>query len=69
MQKKCEYLDMCGFFQNYSGNTEVIQKGWIRLYCESQEKSEKCDRKKIRKATGKPPADNMTPTGEILPEN
>jgi len=28
--------------------------------------SEKCERKKIRKQTGKPPADNMAPTGKML---
>ncbi len=66
MLVKCELLDKCGFFLNFKGNTEVIRQGWIKLYCESKDKSETCVRKQIRKQTGKPPADNMTPTGKML---
>jgi len=66
MPEKCELLDICGFFLNFSANTEVIRQGWIGLFCESQEKSEQCERKRIRKQTGKPPADNMAPTGKML---
>jgi len=66
MLEKCELLDKCGFFLNFKGNTEVIKQGWIKLYCENKEKSEKCVRKQIRKQTGKPPADNITPTGKML---
>lgn len=66
MQEKCELLDKCGFFINFKGNTETIKNSWIRLFCESKEKSEKCKRKEIRKQTGKPPADNMAPTGKML---
>lgn len=56
MSEKCELLDKCGFFLNFKANTEVIKQGWIRMFCENEEKSEKCERKKIRKQTGKPPA-------------
>jgi hypothetical protein len=66
MVQQCESLAKCGFFNNYKGNSEVVKEGWISLFCESWEKSEKCERKKIRKQTGKPPIDNMTPTGKIL---
>jgi hypothetical protein len=66
MSEKCELLDKCGFFLNYKGNSEVIKKGWIRMFCENQEKSEKCERKKKRKQTGKQPADNLAPTGKTL---
>ena len=66
MSEKCESLDKCGFFLNYRGNSEVIKQGWIRLFCENQEEAEKCERKKVRKQTGKLPADNMTPTGDLL---
>jgi len=66
MSEQCELLDKCGFFLNFKGNNEVIKNGWIRSFCESKEKSEKCERKKIRKATGKPPVDNMAPTGKLL---
>jgi hypothetical protein len=67
MSEQCELLDKCGFFLNYKANSEVIKEGWIRMFCENKEKAEKCERKKIRKQTGKPPADNMTPTGRMLP--
>jgi hypothetical protein len=66
MTEKCELLEKCGFFLNFKANTEVVKQGWIRNFCESQEKSERCERKKIRKQTGKPPADNMAPTGKKL---
>ena len=66
MQEKCELLEKCGFFNNYRGNSEVVKQGWISMFCESKEKSMKCERKKIRMQTGKPPADNMTPTGQVL---
>ena len=66
MAEQCELLDKCGFFINYKGNTEVVKQGWILMFCENKEKSEKCERKKIRKQTGNPPVDNMTPTGKIL---
>jgi len=66
MSTTCELLEKCRFFQNYQGNNEVVKEGWIRLFCESLEKSEKCERKKIRQQTGQPPVDNMAPTGKIL---
>ncbi len=66
MPEKCEFLDTCGFFLNFRGNSEIVERGWIRLFCTSQERSENCERKKIRKQTGEPPPDNMTPTGIIL---
>ena len=66
MSEPCEFLDKCGFFLNYRGNTEVVKQGWIRLFCEDQVKSEQSARKKVRKQTGQPPADNMSPTGDLL---
>jgi len=66
MPDNCEYLDKCGFFLNYRGNTEVIKQGWVRMYCESEDKSKQCARRKVREQTGQPPADNMCPTGKLL---
>jgi hypothetical protein len=66
MARACEFLDRCGFFLNYQGNTEVVREGWVSMYCEDEEKSARCERKKIRMQTGKPPADNMAPTGKLL---
>ena len=66
MSEQCEFLDKCGFFLNYSANTEVVRQGWVSMYCEDSEKSERCERKKVRALTGMPPADNMCPTGKLL---
>lgn len=66
MSQKCELLKTCGFFLNFKGNSEVVKQGWIRMYCDDLAKSESCQRKIIREKTGKPPADNMTPTGKML---
>ncbi len=66
MANQCELLDKCGFFKNFKGNTEVLKQGWIRMYCQSREKSMKCKRKEIRQKTGSPPPDNMAPTGKML---
>lgn len=67
MSEPCELLEKCGFFLNFKKNSEVVKKGWIRSFCESKEKSERCERKKVRRKTGQPPADNMAPTGKMLP--
>ncbi|MBZ5554519.1 MAG: hypothetical protein LAO21_17515 [Acidobacteriia bacterium] len=66
-QEYCENLDICGFFIKFKGNSEIVKQGWIRLYCEDLEKSEKCVRKQIKRDTGRPPVDNMAPTGDLIP--
>jgi len=66
MADSCENLDTCGFFINYKGNSEVIKQGWIRMFCESDVKSEKCKRKQIKRETGSSPVDNMAPTGDMV---
>ena len=66
MSEQCELLEKCGFFLNFKGNSEVIKNNWISIFCGNKDKSEKCKRKEVRKQTGKPPADNMAPTGTLL---
>ena len=66
MPEQCENLDKCGFFLKFKGNSEVVKAGWIRLFCQDMAKSENCERKRIKKQTGKPPVDNMAPTGRVL---
>jgi len=66
MLQRCEYLDQCGFFLNFSNNMEVIKESWVQLYCLDREVSELCERKKIRHKTGSPPANNMAPTGKLM---
>jgi hypothetical protein len=64
--EKCELLEKCGFFQNFKGNSEVMKNSWVRMFCEEKSVSDTCARKKMRAETGKPPADNMSPTGKII---
>jgi hypothetical protein len=66
MESNCELLEKCGFFNKYKANSGVIRQGWIRMYCQSHEKSDKCKRKQIRRETGTPPPDNMAPTGDMM---
>ena len=66
MTQECEFVNQCGFYANFSSNTQVIKESWIKLYCESKEVSELCERKIIRHRTGSPPVDNMSPTGKLL---
>ncbi len=65
MSEKCEMLEKCPYFKIYS-NQSTTKPVWIRLYCMDLEKSEKCERKKIKK-TGRKPPDNLSPMGELLP--
>jgi len=66
MPEPCEFLDKCGFFLNFRANSEALKQGWVKMFCENKEKSEKCERKATRRRSGKPPADNMAPTGRML---
>ena len=66
MSDQCELLEKCSFFNEFKGNTDNVIKGWIRMYCHSKEKSETCERKKLRKKTGQAPPPNMTPTGKMI---
>ena len=66
MSEQCEYLEKCGFFLNYRWNSEAVKQGWVNMYCEDREKSERCERKRTRARTGAPPVDNMSPTGTLL---
>jgi len=66
MKKSCEKLDTCRFFQTYKGSSLVQLESWFKNYCSNQAASENCVRKKIFKQTGETPADNMSPTGELL---
>lgn len=66
MREKCELLEKCGFLKNYNEHAGVPERVWIKMYCEALETSESCERKMFRKQTGRPPVDNMAPTGKML---
>jgi len=65
----CELLENCAFFKRFEGTTEPIKFGWMRLYCQSWEKSGWCERKIHFEETGSAPPHNMTPTGFIIPDD
>jgi hypothetical protein len=66
MTNTCEHLKVCGFFNNFKGNSETINQGWIKLFCENLANSEFCERKQFNRRAGCPPVDNMAPTGKLL---
>jgi len=66
MDKKCDLINECAYFQFYEEQRSMAIDVWKKLFCMNISKSEKCERKKIRKETGEPPPDNMSPTGELL---
>ena len=66
MSEQCDRIEKCGFFLNYEGNSEVLKRGWIKMFCVSLERSAQCKRKQVFLTTGQPPPDNMAPTGKML---
>jgi hypothetical protein len=68
MTERCEMLEACGFFRNFKGNSEVVQNGWIYMFCDNLEHSKTCKRKLYKMEHGTPPPDNMTPLGKFLEE-
>ena len=66
MDKKCDLINECAYFKLYEEQRSMAIDVWKKLFCMNISKSEKCERKKIRKETGEPPPDNMSPTGELL---
>lgn len=64
--EKCERLDICGFFQEYKGNSEVVKEAWIISFCNNFENSSLCKRKQYFDEHGVAPVSNMSPTGRLL---
>lgn len=65
MQKECPYLPGCGFFRKYQSSKDMACKGFIAMYCKGAKMNE-CKRLEYRKEQGKPPVDDMMPSGQIL---
>lgn len=63
----CELLDRCGFFLKYQDTLNLACRGFIKTYCKGP-KMDECERKKYRRAHGAPPADDMLPTGQMMPK-
>jgi len=64
---KCELLDKCGFFLKYRETLNLACRGFIQTFCEG-ERMDECKRKEYRLKHGTPPADDMMPSGQMVPE-
>ena len=66
MSKKCELVEQCPFYNQFTGNQEVRKKCWGPVFCWDHDKSQHCQRKLFRQENGQPPPPNMTPLGKML---
>lgn len=64
----CELLNTCGFFQKYQNAHDLACRGFIKTYCNG-EQMDACKRKLFRLENGTPPADDMLPSGQMMPKN
>ena len=64
---QCELLEKCGFFLKYRNTLNLACRGFIKTYCEG-EKMDECKRKAYRLQHGQAPADDMMPSGQMMPE-
>jgi len=64
---ECELLANCGFYKKYQGTLDLACRGFIKTYCRGTQMNE-CVRKQYRMENGKPPADDMMPSGQMVPE-
>ncbi|MBN1942714.1 MAG: hypothetical protein JW849_05400 [Phycisphaerae bacterium] len=65
MAQDCELLSKCGFFKKYGASKELACKGFVQQYCKGPKQND-CERKKYRLQNGKPPADDMMPSGQTM---
>jgi len=64
---KCELIEQCGFFNNFQGEERsTLMNGWMKMFCDKIEKSQRCERKKIFFKTGTEPNQKLTPTGKLM---
>ena len=62
----CENLPHCGFFRKYGQSTKALAcQGLIAMYCKSERMIE-CKRLEYFDDHGKPPPDDMMPTGKMM---
>ncbi|WP_457572285.1 hypothetical protein [Desulfovulcanus sp.] len=65
MGEECELLATCGFFKKYQKTKDLACKGFMRQYCMGPKKDQ-CKRKEYRLKHGKPPSDDMMPSGQMI---
>ncbi len=60
--KECEQISHCGFYLKFEDGREPVLMGFIREYCKGP-KAAKCARKAYNREHGKPPNEDMLPSG------
>ncbi len=63
--EECDMLRKCGFFKKYQETKDLACKGFMVMYCKGSKMND-CKRKLYRQENGKPPLDDMLPTGQII---
>ena len=63
--QECENLKQCGFFKKHGGVNDLACNWYIREYCNGP-RQDVCKRKQYKLDHGKPPTDDMLPSGQIL---
>jgi hypothetical protein len=63
----CEKLADCNFFLKYRESNQLLVKGFIKKYCQSERQTE-CKRKKYIRINACMPPDNMMPNGKFIVE-
>jgi len=61
----CEFITKCGYYKKYGGTGTKVHRDFLLEYCRGP-KGSVCSRKQYRKENGKPPLDEMLPTGEMI---
>ena len=62
---ECEIISYCGFYAKFGDGHDEVLAGFIREYCKGP-KSDKCARKTYIREHGKPPEDEMMPSGRYF---
>lgn len=65
MIEECERLNECGFFKKYKDTVQMACRGFISLYCKGP-KMDECQRKAYFQKHGRPPVDEMMPSGGMI---
>ncbi|MRR08519.1 hypothetical protein EG831_00165 [bacterium] len=62
---ECEKLAKCGFIRKYKDSKSMACRGFIHQYCNGP-KQDQCQRKEYSSVNGRPPSDDMLPSGKMV---
>ncbi|MFO8083046.1 MAG: hypothetical protein R6U27_01850 [Desulfobacterales bacterium] len=63
--KECELTSVCGFYLKFKDGREPVLMGFIRKFCKGPD-ADRCARKVYHHEHGKPPEDDMLPSGRFF---